>query len=220
MDFTEEEYKEIAAQLRKPEGDFGAIVAEKMNEGNLLMNQNTIKALNISNGDYILEIGMGNGFFVKDILSSGNVVNYIGCDYSEDMVRLSEKVNQSFKDEGLAEFFHSSADQLPVEDNSINTIFTVNTLYFWEDHSAILKEFKRVLKTSGKLIIAIRPAEVMELYPPTKYNFDFYTKEEAADLLESNDFKVIEIQEFEEPPVKRNGQSFPPKHIILIAEKN
>lgn len=218
MDFTEEEYKEIAAQLRKPEGEFGAVVAEKMNEGNLLMNQNTLKALDISDGDSVLEIGMGNGFFVKDILSLADNVHYTGCDYSEDMVRLAQMLNASFSDEGTAQFFHCSAEKLPVDDASIDILFTVNTLYFWEDHSAILSEFRRVLNKSGKLILSFRPAEVMELYPPTKYNFDYYSKEEAAELLMKNGFEVTEIQEFEEPPIERDGKSFPPKHVILIAE--
>lgn len=218
MDFTEEEYKEIAAQLRKPKGEFGDIVAGKMNEGNLLMNQNTLKALEISDYETILEIGMGNGFFVKDILSSANEVRYVGCDYSIDMVQLSIKLNKKFTNQGFARFYHSTADKLPVEANFIDTLFTVNTLYFWDNHTAILSEFKRVLKANGKLVIAIRPAEVMELYPPTKYNFDFYSKEEAADLLIQNGFNNIEIHEFEEPPVERSGQSFPPKHVILIAE--
>ncbi len=218
MDFTEEEYKEIAAQLRKPEGEFGVVIAQKMNEGNLLMNQNTLKKLDVSEGDSILEIGMGNGFFVKDILALAKDVQYIGCDYSEDMVELSKTVNTSFVDKGVARFFHSKADQLPVEHHSMDTIFTVNTLYFWDDHFAILAEFKRVLKADGKVVIAIRPAEVMELYPPTQYNFDFYSKEEAADLLTQNGFKVNEVHEYEEPPVERDGQSFPPKHVILIAE--
>ncbi len=220
MDFTEEEYKEIAAQLRKPEGEFGEIVAEKMNDGNLLMNKNTIKALDISEGESILEIGMGNGFFVKDILSSANNVKYIGCDYSEDMVRLSENVNQAFLADGSALFFHSTANKLPVENHTVDTLFTVNTLYFWEDHSAILSEFKRVLTRKGRLVIALRPAEVMELYPPTKYNFDFYTKQEAAELMEKHGFKITEIQEFEEPPVEREGKSFNPKHLVLISENN
>ncbi|MBO6524597.1 MAG: class I SAM-dependent methyltransferase [Balneolaceae bacterium] len=217
MDFTEDEYKEIAAQLRKPNGELGEIVAEKMNEGNLLMNQNTIKALNISDSDSILEIGMGNGFFVKDILSLADGLHYIGCDYSEDMVLLSQKVNARFIDSGSARFFHRKAEELPVGDSSIDILFTVNTLYFWEDHTAILSEFRRVLNQNGKLILSFRPAEVMELYPPTKYNFDYYSKEEAADLLKEYGLEVLEVQEFEEPPIERDGQSFPPKHVILIS---
>ena len=217
MEFTEDDYKEIAAQLRKPDGEFGEIVAEKMNEGNLLMNQNTIKALSVSDRDSILEIGMGNGFFVKDILSAAPNVQYIGCDYSVDMVQLATKVNREFVDEGTARFIHTTADNLPVEDASIHTMFTVNTLYFWDNHSSILAEFKRVLTETGKLVLAFRPTEVMEMYPPTKYNFDHYSIEEASELLKQHGFEIQEIWEFEEPLIDREEKSFPPKHVIIIA---
>ncbi|MBK7811139.1 MAG: hypothetical protein IPI50_07870 [Saprospiraceae bacterium] len=61
----EQTLKEIAKQLRQPSGEFATQVGQKMNEGNLHINLNTIEALNLQKGDHILEIGMGNGFFVK-----------------------------------------------------------------------------------------------------------------------------------------------------------
>jgi hypothetical protein len=39
-----------------------------MNKGNRLMNLETISQLGIVDNDKILEIGMGNGFFVKIFL--------------------------------------------------------------------------------------------------------------------------------------------------------
>ncbi len=218
MEFTEEEYKQIAAQLRKPEGEFGEVVANKMNEGNLLMNLNTIEALSVADGETILEIGMGNGFFVKDIVSAAQNVRYIGCDYSIDMIRLSVELNKEFINQGIARFYHSTADELLVDRNSVDTLFTVNTLYFWDNPSIILNEFKRVLKQNGKLVLAFRPAEVMEMYPPTKYNFDFYTIDEASEMLQENGFAIVEVQEFEEPLMDREGKSFPPKHVIIVAK--
>lgn len=217
MAFTEEDYKNIAAQLRKPNGEFGTIIAENMNTGNLDMNLNAIKYLDISDHQRILEIGMGNGFFVKNILSSANSVRYIGCDYSEDMVSLSEIVNRSFVENETAQFFHTSAHKLPVQDHSIDSLFTVNTLYFWDDHDAILTEIKRVLTSNGKFVVAIRPEEVMELYPPTKYDFDFYSMADAKNLLLEHGFEILESHEFEEKPVIQDGQSFPPKHVIIVA---
>lgn len=64
---TEEQLKNIALQLRKPEGDWGIEMGEKMNVGNKFINLHTIDVLNPKANDVILEIGMGNGFFVKDI---------------------------------------------------------------------------------------------------------------------------------------------------------
>ena len=62
------DFRTIASQLRLPEGAIGKEVGANMNKGNRLMNLEAIKHLGISENDNILEIGMGNGFFVKDIL--------------------------------------------------------------------------------------------------------------------------------------------------------
>lgn len=70
----EETLKAIADQLRQPTGEYAIQVGEKMNEGNLHINLNTFEVLNLVAGDNILEIGMGNGFFVKNILSTDNTI--------------------------------------------------------------------------------------------------------------------------------------------------
>ena len=77
---SENELKSLAVQLRKPEGSLGIEVGRMMNKRNKLMNLATIDQLEIQPNDKILEIGMGNGFFVKYILKKDETVRYIGCD--------------------------------------------------------------------------------------------------------------------------------------------
>ena len=64
-DLTEEEIKEVAAQLRKPVGENGTEIGKLMNVGNAPMNRHTLAVLNPEPNDSILEVGMGNGFFVR-----------------------------------------------------------------------------------------------------------------------------------------------------------
>ena len=137
--------KSIARQLRQPTGEQGIQVAKKMNEGNLHMNRFTIEALHIKHFDRILEIGMANGYFVKDILKDATV-RYVGCDFSEIMVAEARTHNQSFIDSGQAEFLLANADNLPFKDESFDKVFTVNTIYFWDDPEKVLEEIK---KTNG-----------------------------------------------------------------------
>ena len=81
MDFKD--FEAIASQLRKPHGDQGAEVGKMMNKGNRLMNLAAIEQLNVEPKDNILEIGMGNGIFVRDILEKDSSILYTGCDFSE-----------------------------------------------------------------------------------------------------------------------------------------
>lgn len=197
---NQEDIKRFASQLRKPEGDMGIDVAKKMNEGNAPMNLHTLAVVNPQANDRILEIGMGNGFFVKNILNMDPSITYTGCDFSELMVAESTKINSEFVKSGRAAFVLGNANGLPFDDNSFNKLFTINTIYFWENPAAVLSEFRRVLTSNGSLIISARPKYIMEKYPVTQYGFTMYEKEEILNLLKENNFNPIEVTEVTEPP--------------------
>lgn len=213
----EQMLKEIAAQLRKPSGDFGREVGAKMNESNLAMNLKTIEKLEISEDDQVLEIGMGNGFFVKEILSKHISVNYVGCDYSSDMVKESRTNNARFVNENRASFYRATAENLPIDDRTIDKLFTVNTLYFWEDKTLILSELKRVLKKNGVFIIAIRPDTCMHQYPSTQYNFEYFSSIQVEHLLSEHGFEVLLNETFEEPEVEILEKKIIPEYCIIKA---
>lgn len=213
----EETLKEIAAQLRKPAGEFGKEVGNKMNESNLFMNQQTIAELDISAEDLVFEIGMGNGFFVQEILAKDTSVTYIGCDYSEEMIRQATNNNQRFIDEKRASFHLTSAHTLPAENNSADKLFTVNTLYFWENKTAVLSEFKRVLKKKGMLIIAIRPDTCIKQYPSSKYNFEYFSQSQVEVMLLQHGFSVLSAKTFKEPEVEIMDKKVTPEFCIIKA---
>jgi ubiquinone/menaquinone biosynthesis C-methylase UbiE len=215
----EEKLKEFAKQLRKPEGDFGLEVGEKMNKGNVYINQYTIEALSVSAGDNILELGMGNGFFVKDILNTDPSVQYTGYDFSQDMVKESIRRNQNFVTENRAQFILGDAQSMPFEKEVFNKAFTINTIYFWENREKVLSEFRRVLKPEGKLLIAVRPKRNMEQMPFTKYGFTMFSKEDLAALLADNGFNVTSVIEKTEPEQELGGKKLVAETLIIGAEK-
>ena len=216
---NEETVQAIAAQLRQPGGEFGIQVGEKMNESNLHINLNTIDAVHPSANDRILEIGMGNGFFVKNIVAADLSIKYTGCDFSETMVHEARKLNQQFIENGQVQFEVAGADKLPFGDEIFNKIFTVNTIYFWDDAPLIFSEIRRVLKANGTLIIAIRPASIMQHYPFVKYGFRLFNREELAALLTSNGFRIISIVEKQEPDQEINGEKINVETLLACAVK-
>tara|TARA_R110000868_G_scaffold37111_4_gene131358 strand:+ start:48645 stop:49310 length:666 start_codon:yes stop_codon:yes gene_type:complete len=211
--------KEVSAQLRKPSGEFGNEIAQRMNESNLRMNLDTINSLKIEDDHTVLEIGMGNGFFIKEILSKANKVKYIGCDYSEDMVALSTEMNQTFIDSGQATFHLSEAHHLPTDNSSIDHLFTINTIYFWNDIPTLLSEFKRVLKPNGTLAISLRPEGCLRQFPSTQYNFTYYNAEQVSEILKAHGFSVKQIIEVTEPEMEVMKKHLIPEFAILLAHK-
>jgi ubiquinone/menaquinone biosynthesis C-methylase UbiE len=126
----ENTYQQIASQLRKPEGEEGIKTGEWMNRGNELMNKLAIATLQASPNDHILEIGMGNGFFVKNIVSVHESIKYVGCDFSDLMTKEAEKNNLVWIGKNQAQFRMGDVNQLPFEDARFNKILTINTVYF------------------------------------------------------------------------------------------
>ena len=139
-ELTEEDIKKIAAQVRKPEGEHGIEIGELMNDGNGPMNLHTIAVLNPQQNEIILEIGMGNGHFVKNIVSLDSSIKYIGWDYSELMVKEASQKNNEFVSQGNASFIHADAQELPFKNHTFDKVFTINTLYFWDEHVKVIKE--------------------------------------------------------------------------------
>ena len=216
---NKDKLKIIAEQLRKPEGDLAIDVAKKMNSGNRLINLSTIEALEVKPHDRLLEIGMGNGFFVKDIFALNNSLHYCGCDYAEIMVDESLKNNEQLVKVGQAEFHVASADALPFADHIFDKVFSVNTVYFWEDPEKVLAEIHRVLSQQGKLVLALRPKASMEKYPFVKYGFDTFTKNDLTGLLSENRFSVMNYWEKEEPEQDIAGKKMKGETLIVSAKK-
>lgn len=215
----EEKLRKIAEQLRKPHGDEADEVGRFMNEGNNLINHHTIEALGLTPGNKLLEIGMGNGYFVKDILSNDKFINYSGCDFSENMVESSRKHNSEFIEKGQANFHVGNAEQLPYSNESFCKVFTVNTIYFWEDSRLVLAEIFRVLEPGGQVFISLRPNRVMKYFPFIKYGFKLFSKEDLVQLLSNNNFEVVNAIELTEPNAEFNELSLKLETLIVCAKK-
>ncbi|MFT5156532.1 MAG: ubiquinone/menaquinone biosynthesis C-methylase UbiE [Bacteroidia bacterium] len=205
---TEEELKLIAAQLRKPHGDHAQKVADMMVEGNASLYQNTLPVLNLSADEHILELGMANGYFVPTMFNIEPSIQYTGLDFSPEMVEEAKRNMQNFEHRNSIRFVCGDMNSMPFIDASFDCVFTVNTIYFWEESKAQLAEIKRVLKPEGRLVIAGRPKHIMDEMAFADFGFEKYTSEKLHALLTENDFLNVEVQEIPEPSTNFNDEEF------------
>lgn len=215
----EEAYKSFAEQLRQPKGEFAVQFGEEMNKSNFRINIDTIESLKLTGSDSLLEIGMGNGFFVKHLFNLNKSIKYIGCDSSEKMVDEARKLNQQLVKTRQADFYIASAEDLPFKGEIFNKVFSVHSIYFWNNPELALSEIYRVLKPSGQLTISIRPKLIMEHYPYVKFGFIMYNQTDLTNLLSNNNFNVIETLENEEYEKELNGKKIIIKSLIITAKK-
>lgn len=146
-------FKYIASQLSKPEGIAGYLSAMLMNISNRSLYKVVFKNVNVSCLDTILEIGIGNGYFINQ-LARLDCQRVCGIDISSDMLAVAKKKNRKYIVNNKVNVKFGNINDIPFTDNSFNTVCTINTIYFWDDISASLFEVNRILKDDGIFINA------------------------------------------------------------------
>lgn len=215
MNFTEEDLKNLASQLSKPEGEMGVKVGQNMEISNANMTAQAILALQIADDEKVLEIGPGNGQQVESILHGRVGVKYTGVDISELMVEEATKINEVFVQSGEAVFSLSDGRSLRFADQVFDKILTVNTVYFWKEPHTYAREIYRVLKTGGCFALTFAERSFMEKLPFTKFGFTLYDQKSAVDLLVKAGFEIHRVLPFNEK-IKGNMGEFVERDFLVV----
>ena len=100
----------------------------------------------------ILDAGSGVTFFPYYIASTFyDPVKVICCDSDESLGAIFQQIN--LETDAPVEFQLSDICQLPYENNFFDVIYCISVLEHTSNFERVVKEFKRVLKPSGLLII-------------------------------------------------------------------
>lgn len=173
------ESRELIKNARKPVGELGHQILDRMNKSHESMAQWGVSHFEIKEDDKILDIGCGGGRniqrFAEQISDNGRVV---GIDYSEVSVEKSQKLNKKAIDNGNVNVIQGSVSDMPFYDETFDIVTAFETIYFWPDFINDLKEVNRVLKKGG--IIFICNEAVYEEGKMDKYD----------DLVELLDMKI------------------------------
>lgn len=217
---SEQELKELASQLSHPKGENGIATAQSMNVANDNMIRNVINQIDFQDNFRILEIGPGNGLHIRYLFEKNQTINYIGLDISELMVQEANFLNSEFTNDGKAFFELTNAENIEKEDNSINAIFTVNTLYFWKNPKDYLQEILRVLNKKGQFILGFIPKSTMEKIPFSKYGFELYDNESVEKILEEVGFTIDKTLSETEEVISNTGDKKIRTFTVIKALKN
>lgn len=215
---NDEELKAFAAQLARPDGDFGVQVAESMNETNIGMTRHSVEQLDLKDDQQVLEIGHGNGAHVAMILSKANNLHYTGLEISSQMHAEARKLNEKIAS-GNRTFILYDGQTLPFESEQFDAVFTVNTLYFWKEPAVFLNDIYRVMKQKGVLAITFADKAFMKELPFTKYGFTLYSPEDMKALIARSSFSSYAHKESEETVKTRTGELVSRKFYTFILTK-
>ena len=143
---------DLLINARKPEGELGRELLNRMNKSHETLAQWGVSHLNIEKDVTILDIGCGGGINVERFLKMTDEKVY-GLDYSEISVEESTNLNKLAIEEGRCEIIQGSVSELPFEDNKFDIVTGFETVYFWPDFINDLKEVHRTLKDDGIIFI-------------------------------------------------------------------
>ena len=185
-----DDLKELAKQLGNPEGEIGIEIANMMNATNIGMTKHAIKSLNLSKNDIVLELGHGNCGHLPFLMEQAENLKYFGLEISELMQQEAIKSNQNYIENNSADFRLYNGTEIPF-DAEFDKIFTVNTLYFWQNPDSLLNEIYRVLKPNGIFALTFADKSFMEKLPFTPFGFNLYSLKDVEELLQKNQFKIL-----------------------------
>ena len=208
--------KELAANLRKPEGSNGLMVADFMNQANANFYTQFFKNIKWQDGLRILEVGFGNAKHVQELISKANNISYVGLDYSETMVEEGKKnyPNQTFYHQNILEL------DLPNEDK-FDVILTINTVYFIDDLDKLFNQLKTVLAPGGEIHIGKRSKQDLEiLNEVTQYDFIKYSNEEVINAVMNAQLDVDKVVSVKDPAFDMNGKTVQLNSDYIIANGN
>ncbi|WP_129717978.1 class I SAM-dependent methyltransferase [Pedobacter sp. SYP-B3415] len=199
--------RELARQLRCPDGENGLRTAIGMEQHNTNMIRKTVDTLAPTPGAHVLEIGFGNGSHLDYLFQACQDLRYTGVDISETMVNEAQRLNAKHPVASKLAFLLTDGLSLPFGPSIFDCAFSVNTVYFWEQPLQYAAEIRRVVKPGGALCLGFADHSFMTQLPFTQYGFKLYDQEKAAALMHQSGFHVKDATTFTEHLQNKMGES-------------
>ena len=145
-EMTEQDFSNIET-AGCPAGDAGRDMILRMNR-----EHGPLRAWGFAHipvGKSVLDVGCGAGAALRELAERSPDADLTGCDISPLAIETAAALNESFVKGGRMRFLLCGVPDLPFKDGAFDTVFSVESLYFWPDQLAGLREILRVLAPGG-----------------------------------------------------------------------
>ncbi len=167
---------------------------DSMAEGHWPMVSQIIQKMDLKPGLRCLDVGCGNGYAVRAmaerVATTGTV---LGIDVAPKMIE--EARNHAFETTTEVRYEVAPAEAIPLADESIDRLISVEALYYLADPLAALREWNRVMHSGGSVWIMV------DFYKENPYSHSWpdlidipmklYSEKEYRILLEKAGFTAV-----------------------------
>lgn len=124
---------------------------ETLEERQINLTDHCISKVGKIEGKNVLEVGCGNGTQSLYILDNHKPKKITGIDINKENIEAAKSQNGHPN----VSFFVDDAQKLEnIPDNSVDILFCIESAFHYPDKEKFLKQIERVLKPSGKFLIA------------------------------------------------------------------
>ncbi len=125
---------------------------EGMEKGHRPVGEQAIAQMSLTADASVLDVGCGSGWasrLIAERVPNGHVM---GIDISDEMVQLASNSSTAFPN---VEFKVATAEALPFADNEFGAAFSMESIYYYSNMLAALREIHRVLQQGGEFVSVI-----------------------------------------------------------------
>jgi SAM-dependent methyltransferase len=141
--------------------------------------------------DWVLDIGFGGGYSLLVLAEKIPRGHVVGVELSRDMVDAATRFIRARRLGRRVRVGWGDVADLPFAACTFNRAFTMNTIYYWPDLRAGLREIARVLEPGGRLAVGFHSPGSLRLVTIAWDKFRRYSPEEVAGAMRKTGFRVV-----------------------------
>jgi ubiquinone/menaquinone biosynthesis C-methylase UbiE len=135
------------------------------------------------------DLGCGSGFFTIPL--SREVKKVYAIDVQKKMLEFLQEKIRRLKIKNIEPLL-STGSEIPLEDDSVDLLLSMNTLHEFDDKERMAEQIRRVLKQGGVAVIADFKKKDTGFGPPVAIRL---SKQQAINLFEQNDLTILRAKE-------------------------
>lgn len=149
----------IVGQFHNPTGPAGHLAGWVMSRrsSNVRRSRWAVELLDVQATGRVIELGCGPGVAIAALASRATQGLVVGVDHSEVMIRQARRRNAGAITAGRVRLIHAPVERLHLTDGPFDAALAVNTVGFWPEPTARLRELARVLRPGGQIALVSQP---------------------------------------------------------------
>ena len=163
-----------------------------LNRGNRDVVLAAVAATGLAAGQVGADIGFGGGVGLRPLLDRvGSEGHVHGVELSDTALAVARRRFGSDTAEGRLSLHAGDLADLPLPDDSLDAVITVNTVYFVEDLGRAFAELVRVVRPGGRAIIGVGDPATMSAMPVTAHGFALRPIKDLVSVLRGSGFGEV-----------------------------